>query len=447
MIISKINRNFEKILLLKKSDNLIYAISKLHSTYRHVENKNYKFLKKIFLIFKYFLLLFDNKNILNSKKKKVDLMIVSNLINLDLHKDYYFGNLEYILRKKKIKSIKIFRNLSNKKTSFFFKNDNSNLNLLSKRADIFRECMYIYYFLKEYFLFKTSGKYNLLKDNLRFFDFFSITRNLRIVDQINDCIGIFKPKCIIFTYEGHAWERLLIQKCKQNNVIAIAHQFSTVTQNQIGIFRNLKNEYNPDCIATSGTITKNLFLKEKLYSKIIHLGSCKFKINKRKNFKQNKILIAFDSDFKRMQEMLELILNYANKNINKFFIIRLHPSSAANFLHINFIRKKIKNVPNIEISNSTLEDNFKKCKFLVYRESSICILGLHYNITPIFFGNDKTLNCFDSKFPKQNIIKHHNELDLILSKKYKNKKYFNNYKKNYFTKLKPNSLIRVINNA
>ena len=70
MIISKINRNFEEMLLLKKSDNLIYAISKLHSTYKNVDNKNYKFLKKIFLILKYFLLLFDNKNILNFKKKK-----------------------------------------------------------------------------------------------------------------------------------------------------------------------------------------------------------------------------------------------------------------------------------------------------------------------------------------------------------------------------------------
>ena len=448
MLILKIIKNLKKILQYKQSNYLSYSISKFYSTYLLKEAANNSFYEKILSAGKFFFFLFDNKNLYNFKsEKKIDLLIVSNLVNLELNKDYYFGNLEKILEKKKINCIKVFRNLSNQKTKFFFQYKKKNFNLLSKRTKIFQECKYIYIFLREYLFYKSLRKYNLLKKNLGFFDYFSMIANMRTADQISDVIKILNPKCIIFTYEGHAWERLLIYECNKMKIITIAHQFSIIKQNQHGIFRNLKNGYNPNYIATSGNITKSLFLKKKVHSKIFRLGSCKFQKEVKKNFKQKKILVAIDTDFIMMQEMLNFVENLAIKNSNTLIIIRLHPLSFSNFFYLNFIKKKIKNIFNIKISYDTLETDLKKSEILIYRESSICILALNYNLKIIFFGNDKKLNCFDDKFPDQHIIKHSEDIDLILNKKYINKKYFDNYKKNYFTKFSPNNLIKVINNV
>ena len=408
---------------------------------------NNSFFEKILSIVRYFYFLFDNKNLYNFRKNKIDLLIVSNLINTNLNQDYYFGNLEKILKKRKINCIKVFRNLSNQKTKFFFKYKKKNFRLLSKRTKIFNECKYIYIFLRKYFFFKISLKHKLSRKNISFFDYLSIIGNMRTVDQIIEVIKILNPKCLIFTYEGHPWERLLIHECNKRNIISIAYQFSTIAQNQLGIFKNFKKKYSPDYIATSGNITKNIFLKKKLYSKVFKLGSCKFQNNAKLKLKQKKILVAIDSDFVMMQEMLNFTIELAIKNTNTYFIIRLHPLSISNFFYLNFIKNKIKNISNIKLSHNTLKTDLKQSKILIYRESSICILALNYNIKIYFFGTDKTVNFFDNKFPDLHNVKDSRDIELMINKKYKNKKYFENYKKNYFTKFSLNNLIKIINNA
>jgi len=343
VLILKIIKILKKTLQYKQSNYLSYSISKSYSTYLLKQAGNNSFYEKILSVGKFFYFLFDNKNLYNFKsKKKIDLLIVSNLVNLELNRDYYFGNLEKILEKKKVNCLKVFRNLSNQKTKFFFKYKKKNFNLLSKRTKIFQECKYIYIFLREYLFYKITRKRNLLKKNHGFFEYFSMIANMRTADQISDVIKILNPKCLIFTYEGHAWERLLIYECNKMKIITIAHQFSTIKQNQLGIFRNLENAYNPNYIATSGNITKSLFLKKKIHSKIFRLGSCKFQKEVKKNFKQKKILVAIDTDFTRMQEMLSFVKDLAIKNVNSFILIRLHPLSFSNFFYLNFIKKKNK---------------------------------------------------------------------------------------------------------
>ena len=71
------------------------------------------------------------------------------------------------------------------------------------------------------------------------------------------------PKKVTVTYEGHAWERLLIFLCKKKDIKikSIAFQFSTIKKNQIGFFTKLKKNYNPDYIATTGKIPFNILKK------------------------------------------------------------------------------------------------------------------------------------------------------------------------------------------
>ena len=62
------------------------------------------------------------------KRDKAEILIISNLVSLDsLNKDLYFGNLDKILNKRKIKTIKVFRN---------FRKSSTQLNKLVKNNNI-----------------------------------------------------------------------------------------------------------------------------------------------------------------------------------------------------------------------------------------------------------------------------------------------------------------------
>ena len=89
---------------------------------------------------------------------------------------------------------------------------------------------------------------------LSLISFKSIISNLRLSYQINLLASITKSKMVLITFEGHAWERVLIKTLKNTNpTIKIgAYQFSSITKYQHSIFRKLKKNYNPDIIFVSG---------------------------------------------------------------------------------------------------------------------------------------------------------------------------------------------------
>ena len=97
---------FKNFLLSKNSDFISYSISKVHSTYSdYQKNENFypilTFLKKFF----YF---FDDDNSYLTKQEKVDIMIISNIVSLKKIKDdNYFGNLDNLLKKERIKVLSI----------------------------------------------------------------------------------------------------------------------------------------------------------------------------------------------------------------------------------------------------------------------------------------------------------------------------------------------------
>ena len=77
------------------------------------------FLKKFF----YF---FDDDNSYLTKQEKVDIMIISNIVSLkNIKDDIYFGNLDNLLKKERIKVLSILRNhtsIRSKKIKSLFKN-------------------------------------------------------------------------------------------------------------------------------------------------------------------------------------------------------------------------------------------------------------------------------------------------------------------------------------
>ena len=378
-------------------------------------------------------------------------MIISNIVSLqNLKDDIYFGNLDNLLKKEKIKVLSIFRNhttIRSKKIKSLLKKDSI---LLSKRLNYLNEIIILFNFLKEIFIFVFSKKYFPVKKYLNYFDLISIISNLRLIYQLDEILDIYKPKFVLFTYEGHAWERLLIFLCKKKDIKikSIAFQFSTKKKNQIGFFTKLKKNYNPDYIATTGKIPFNILKKKINFSKIIKLGSSKFVKIKKTTKKKIDLLVALETDQKKLFEVINFCKNFAKKNSNFSIVLRPHPIITSKARLIDKIKNIIIENQNIKISNNSLKTDLQNSKFLFYTESVLCITGLSYNVEPLFFKTKKMQNIFDIKFPKNNVIKNYSDLKKILLSK-KNKKlsnYFINYRENYFEKYKIKKIESLLRN-
>ena len=272
------NKLFHKFLLSNKSNYISYAISKIHSTYLRKKNP-----QKLNLRYLFNLLLFygDKKNFICKDKDRVktDILIISNIISKhNFTKDVYFGNLDRLLNINNIKNIKVFRNFTDKRSSKISQLLKKKQILLSKRVDYVTEFKFLLLTFREYLIFIFLDKYRNIKNFIGISDFTSIPANLRLINQIDKVLTVSKPKIIIFTYEGHAWERLLINLCKKKykNMITVGYQFSAIKSDQVGIFRKLKDNYNPDFLGTSGSFTEKEMLKKISFSKLFKLGSANF---------------------------------------------------------------------------------------------------------------------------------------------------------------------------
>ena len=206
------------------------------------------------------------------------------------------------------------------------------------------------------------------------------------------------------------------------------------------MFLNIGKDFLPTKILANGRIGYD-YLKQKFNpSKVILLGSNKFKKkirgNKIKNFNILVIPSAYDGE---SSEFIELCYKYLQENKNQKIkiIFRLHPQINKN----NFVSKNLKILQKenrIKISDKSLTNDINLCKFALYRSSSAIIDALQQGLIPIFFTEKKTnfqsdpLWQLKSKF----IIKNHKQLFKVINdKKYVNKsKYLEyiNFANNYY---------------
>lgn len=366
-----------------------------------------------------------------SKDDKI--IIITNKIERN-YKDAYFGKIEKLFQTNNY--IKLWRVFS--KASAPVKKRNINI---AKNLSFFDNVACV----KEAISFKFFNKYSNVFNSLSTLKIYS---HFKLVYQIIKYVKIYNPKFIFFTLEGHLWENLLIEKCKKisGQKILIGYQFTKINYKS-NIFKTLYKQ--PDYIFCSGNIDK-LLLKKKFNSEKLHiLGSPKYQISIKKNF-QKKIdfLILPNANKKYLSFLIDFFIkfNYLNKEKKLKFLIRNHPLMSKQNLEI--IKKKIFLYKNFKISNSTLKEDLKKSRFLVFDETTISLYSYKYKTVPLYFDYSKTKNLnMDYNFPSDLIIKNHQNLQKIFQKKLskKTKNYLNYVADNYFLKMRKINLNHLTN--
>ena len=219
--------------------------------------------------------------------------------------------------------------------------------------------------------------------------------NMRLAYQILYLVKCFNSKIVLFTFEGHAWERILIKLIKKNfgnNVRLVGYQYSSLNKYSHSIFKKRGFDYDPDYILTSGILSKKMFENSKILNQknIINIGSFKNNRKKKNNSKKNlKNILILPEGF--MSET-NLLFNYVKKisknNINFNFIFRTHP-----LINLKDISKDLINYKNIRFSSSSsLATDILKCEYVFYRGSSAVFECIFNGIYPIYIDNNDGIN-------------------------------------------------------
>jgi hypothetical protein len=473
------------VLLKKNSRNLTFnAISSLHVLRGHPEIlKDYNFFfrsksKSIISDFKQYLNIFKKiyiffKNILKNEKlffyikepKKIDCLIVSHLINaehLSQKNDFYFGSFQSQLSKYKLSSLITLRNFTNidlKGLSKLAINKENYKVILSNFFKIKNEIKLIKLFLKEFlrinFIKNNSNDENSFLKVFGSIHFLkSVFSNIRVSDQVNYLINKHEPRYVFITYEGHAWERIVIRRIKENypKITIVAYQFSIISKYHHAMFRPLAKIYNPDFIFTSGSVTADLFKKNKLINKsrVIIYGSEKNKLKRIKKIinPNTNFLILPEGFFSETKIMLNFTILAAVKFPKLNFFFRFHPLVDKDvFLKTNYYNNFTK---NLIITDNKLTDDFKNCQYALYRGSAAIIEAVSQDLIPVFYKLKNEVN-FDPLFQfKNKLLKIENvsQIEKLLLNKKSIKKELLKIKKycsKYFAKPNVKILKQIIN--
>ena len=226
----------------------------------------------------------------------------------------------------------------------------------------------------------------------------STANNLRIKKQVSEILKTVKPKYIMVTYEGHAWESLIFSEARKidSSIKCIGYQHALVNR-QHAVYRSLGERYDPDIIATSGVIDLEKLEKRINNNKItkINIGSSKKILydsppNIDSLQKSHTCLVLADGDREVCAQMLLFANALASLNPEIQFIFRLHPDTNKQLLlNQNPVLKVYKS--NITWSSSSLEKDFEKSHVALYRGSNAIFDAASFGVLPIFFGNDEDI--------------------------------------------------------
>ena len=432
--------------------NSIYTLS-INFIYNHRFRRFYNYFYKAFdstkeysfgldtrellKIFKVILIsLFFNKKLNIKKNKKIDTLVIDHLFNLnsDIKNSKIYGDLFSELIKKKISYKRLLINHSNKIQNKNLFIDNI---IVNRTTNVKLIIIHIYNLISEYKYFKKIFNNEKKLINKRLLGLLSKKiissenlNNLIIADQVYKFILLFKFNKILFTFEGNAWERILIYKIKESKLKCkiIGYNHTGIYKYHNAIRKNFKYNLSPDEIFCISKYSYNEFIKlnliEKNQIKIIGYLNNIYKSKKTKdlNYDKKDIIFLPTAEEDECLDLFNLLINFIKHNKGNNCIFRLHPmTDKKTKLYIEQKIKSIKEKVIISI-NSDINKDLNKSFIAIYRDTSSIIYAAINRTLPVYFKNDEYLeNDIISKDYKKNIsINNYEELNNLISNIKKN---------------------------
>ena len=230
----------------------------------------------------------------------------------------------------------------------------------------------------------------------------SARTTLRLFRQVALLTAHMKPKVVVVTFEGHAWERMAFAGARQSSpgVRCFGYQHATIFRLQHAIRRKLQARFNPDCIFTSGLVSKMQFLDSPHAggAALLVLGSLRSFALKAAHAEDShaqispvalrspteSCLVLPEGIVSECEILFRFSIRCARLMPGVSFIWRLHP--LVKFDDLKAVNTDFQNLPkNIELSHMTIEEDISRAKWALYRGSGAIVAAVSAGVRPVYF--------------------------------------------------------------
>lgn len=223
--------------------------------------------------------------------------------------------------------------------------------------------------------------------------------DLRIGSMVADVVDKLAPRAILYTFEGHGWERVMAVRAHQMKTPChiMGYQHAVVFPGKKSLSYKHGQGADPDYIFTVGHITCNDLQRHSDYTDISVLGSVKAveASSSSPEFKADgACLFAPEGTLSEVEIMAAIAIDAATANPTQEFILRLHPVLSRQQVVRNLARR----APfpeNFSISSACVQDDFARSSWLCYRGSTLAFQGLLAGLRPVYLNPDDMVNTND----------------------------------------------------
>ncbi len=226
---------------------------------------------------------------------------------------------------------------------------------------------------------------------------------LRMSVQVGHLAARIKPKAMIVTYEGHAWERVVFSAARQAcaGLQCVGYQHAAIFRLQHGALRKLGHSFDPDLILTAGSVAKAQIERcMKVRGIPVRvLGSCRARpslheseaqhlcdegrVSDHNSGESDACLVLPEGLVSECLLLFEFSLKCAKLMPNMQFIWRLHPLVTPEGLME--ADPRLRTLPaNVEFSKLALEDDFKRTRYALYRGSTAIVRAVCAGLQPVY---------------------------------------------------------------
>ncbi|MES2400026.1 MAG: hypothetical protein V4573_08565 [Pseudomonadota bacterium] len=354
----------------------------------------------------------------------VDVLFVSHMLNdsdAGKNSDFYFGNLPEVLKAEGRRVVVALIDHSSRSNSSLVRSWDTNAStrvLLSGSLD-FRGELSVYRRLRRESLrlaalsrMQTSG---FMKRVLSFASLEAMSgrarTTLRMAVQIDRLVATIKPKMMILTYEGHAWERSAFAAARQalSSVQCVGYQHAAIFRLQHGALRKLGALFDPDVILTAGRVSKRQ-IEASIAARGIPvrvLGSSRAFVHSKgaevamfgagnetadllATTAGNVCLVLPEGIVSECVILVEFCLSCAELMPEMHFILRLHPLVTPETL-LRAIPRLMAAPANFELSQAAVEDDIRRASVALYRGSTAIVRAACSGVQPVYLAQDREM--------------------------------------------------------
>lgn len=219
---------------------------------------------------------------------------------------------------------------------------------------------------------------------------------LRFYYQIMDLVTRLRPKAMVVTFEGHAWERLAFAAARlvMPGVVCVGYHHTSLFPRQHAALRPLGGRFDPDAVLTAGIISEKRF-REAYASRPVRVATMGIHRRQKESggrdpTASHACLVIPDGIISEVVLLFDFALEAARQAPKIPFVLRLHPMVSRPALIKRYSRFG-ELPPNVAFSALDIEEDLKRTRCALYRGSNAAIYAVIAGLRPFYVAREKEL--------------------------------------------------------